>query len=207
MLRWLVLAVAAARGTAHVVGPLRPRCASVTACRVLRPPACAADEPVELLLFDPRSDELPFPFGAPSASYGTEEEETLPPMTYRYAFDRSIYLRMLRDACDEDGSVRADTLIGQCCKGGEGEAVGALALGSESLVRVGTVGSALRLVDVQFVPRDGPGASTGFDSEFGSEVAMVAVHSAFVRRTHAPHKRAPHTRAPHTRAPHTRAWP
>ena len=75
---------------------------------------------------------------------------------------------MLRDALDDDGNPAEGQLIGHVVSGGDGEALGALALGAESLVRVGAVGAAVRLVDVQFAPR-------ARASEFGEEVAVAAV--------------------------------
>ena len=80
------------------------------------PRACAirclapTDEPIEILLFDPRSDELPFPFPAPRPSNALEEESTRPPSAYRYAFERSIHLRMLRDGLGDDGKPSACSL-------------------------------------------------------------------------------------------------
>ena len=79
---------------AHLAAPRRPIAFSCV----------AADdaEPIEVPLFDPRSDELPFPFPAPRPSNALEEDARSP-STYRYAFDRSIHLRLLRDALDDDG--------------------------------------------------------------------------------------------------------
>jgi hypothetical protein len=63
--------------------------------------ACTADATLEIFLFDPRSDELPFPFPAPRPAKALQDDLTRPPSTSRYAFDRSIHLRMLRDALDD----------------------------------------------------------------------------------------------------------
>lgn len=152
--------------------------ASVRLAPTARPRACgirclaADDDPI--LLFDPRSDDLPFPFPVPAPANALDDD-TRAPSTYRYAFDRAVHLRMLRDAVGDDGQIGSQPiLIGHVCKPGDGEAVGALALGSDSLVRVGSVGVAVRLVDVQFAPRQ---AARG--AEFGEEVAMVSVLAAF----------------------------
>ena len=139
--------------------------------------ACATEACVEMPLFDPRTDEIPFPFAAPQPSKALADDGVTSEPRMRYAFDRPLYLRMLRGLLREDGSVEDETFIGHCVRAGGGEAVGALALGADSLVRVGTIGVAVRLYSVEFAPR--PGASFALTEGFGDEVALAAVQGAW----------------------------
>ena len=162
----------------HVVrAPVGARRLPALRARCVHCCAPVGDELHDLFLFDPLSDELPFPFPPLSPTNAVEDDLPSASSVMRYAFDRSIYLRMLRDALDDDGQPTG-ALIGHVCRAGDGEAVGALSLGSGSLVRVGAVGVALRLMDVSFIQRPG-GAAAVAASAFGEEVASAAVASAF----------------------------
>lgn len=118
-----------------------------------RPASCAAQQnEYEIPLYDPLSDEVPFPFPSGSCLNG---------QTFRYLFSRPVHLRMLREACGSDEGLtktevatdEAPPIIGHCVMVGSGPAVGSLALGSESIVRSGTVGVALHLTEVAFGKR------------------------------------------------------
>lgn len=122
-------------------------------------------EGFELPLFDPLQDEIPFPFAAPEPANAVEDEpDVAEPSFYRYAFDRPAHLRMLSDTWPTDSdttlvfsSDAEPALFGHCVKAGDGEVANPLMLGSNSLVRVGTVGVALRLADVQRSEQGGGG--------------------------------------------------
>ena len=112
-------------------------------------------EGLELPLFDPLSDQIPFPFPAPTPT-NSISDEIEEPSFYRYAFDRPAHLRMMTDTFGEtDRSVvfssdgDGPALFGHCILAGNGEVANPIMLSSDSLVRVGTVGVALRLLDVQ----------------------------------------------------------
>lgn len=77
----------------------------------------------------------------------------LDPPPYRYAFDRPVYLRMLRELNWPRGEADFPSLFGHCVKSGEGEASSNLALGPTSAVRPGTVGVALRVGGIAYESR------------------------------------------------------
>ena len=138
------------------------------------------DDGVTVLpLFDPLTDELPFPFPCPTVD--TVGDDAVPGATsanYRYAFDRPSHLRMLREV--ELGDDEA--LFGHCVFAGDGEAVNSLLLGTDSLVRTGTVGAAIRISNVELTPAAGgalaPG-SFGFSLDKDNGVALASGVGAF----------------------------
>jgi len=166
----LLLATAGAAGYRFSVA--RPTSQHRAASAVMQ----AGGEALELPLFDPLKDELPFPFPRPMAANALSDEEEMPPSTYRYAFDRPSHIRMLREA---DGD---DRLFGHLVLAGKGEAVNSLMLGSDTLVRAGTAGVALRLSSVEFSDMGGGDATAApfaFGGGEGGEVAIAAVEGAF----------------------------
>ena len=134
------------------------------------PTACAAETTSSLPLFDPAGDTLPFPFPVPTPSNALVGDDEWPaPSAYRYAFDRPLYLRMLRDLPDAGGD--EPRCFGHCVVPGEGELTSSLALGPSSTVRAGTVGVRLRVDDVVFSSRDpSPMAQATASDQLGSEV-------------------------------------
>ena len=164
--------------------------------RACAPPRCssphllstgAAATTTSLPLFDPAGDEIPFPFPSIRPTLALDEEGPQTTAACRYAFDRPVYMRMLRalvPEAGEDGGEAAgsavagadgddDPLFGHCVLAGDGEASSSLALGSASNVRVGTVGVALRARNIEF------GASAGVGAAFGDEVAVVSALADF----------------------------
>lgn len=139
--------------------------------RAAAPRLCAAGS-YEIPLFDPKGDELPFPFPAPLPR-GDEGFGEAPP--YRYAFDRPVYVRMLRDAT-EHAADDAPAYVGHCVVPGDGELVGALSLGPDTIVRVGTVGAAIRVGSVEI---DASPAGGGSAPGIGDEVATISGTGAF----------------------------
>jgi hypothetical protein len=162
---------------------------------LVRPPVsirCCADtddnsEPIvieglELPLFDPLTDQIPFPFACPSPTNAVDEDDGMAdPAFYRYAFDRPAHLRMLQDTYPEDTPVFDSDgdvpLFGHCVSAGDGEVANQLFLGADSLIRAGTCGVALRIYDVQRASGGGvfSGGGGGFGGQEGSgEVAVAA---------------------------------
>lgn len=125
----------------------------------------------EIPLYDPLGDELPFPF--PSGVEATR------PTQFRYVFDRPVYLRMLRATEERAAETSEPALIGHCVKVGDGPPVGALSLGANSIVRVGTVGTALRVKQLEIGQSSGPREAFSADAALSEEVAVLNTEGAF----------------------------
>jgi len=135
--------------------------------RCFASPLCALAE--EMPLFDPQGDPLPFPFPVLGATLALDDDESggVRATPVRYAFDRPLYLRMCK-------ALGVGDVLGHCVQAGDGEAVGALALGPASLARVGTIGVALRVVDIDIQSRDARAADP-----FGDEVAVLTARGMY----------------------------
>jgi hypothetical protein len=73
--------------------------------------AADTDAGMEMALFDPKTDAIPFPFPAPGPSLAMEDDEVAAPSPpCRYAFDRPLYLRMCKDVQEIEGA----RFVGHC---------------------------------------------------------------------------------------------
>ena len=154
-----------------------PSCAR----RVTRPCLCRS-QTTSLPLYDPLGDAVPFPFPrvSPSLASSDDEVEGASPSAYRYAFDRPVYLRMLRElpAADDESD---PPLFGHLVLQGEGERP-TVALGPAASVRAGSVGVALRVLNIEFGERPAAGvaaAGAAAGESLGEEVATAKVEAAY----------------------------
>ncbi|KAL1520592.1 hypothetical protein AB1Y20_022168 [Prymnesium parvum] len=135
----------------------------------------AEDLELEIPLYDPLSDEVPFPFPSGGCLGG---------QVFRYVFDRPVYLRMLRAACGSDSGLSETDgteprpIIGHCVWPGDGPPVASLTFGPDSTVRVGTIGAALQLLSVEFGESTGPQAAFS-PAALSQELAVVRARAAF----------------------------
>ena len=129
---------------------------------------------IELPLFDPRGDELAFPFAAPKPTNALDDDAAGTTTVSRYAFDRPVYLRLFKDLKEKRES-SGEAMVGHCVKAGAGEAGGLLA--ADSMARTGTIGVVLNIAGVEVQPK-GFGAPLA-DDPFGDEVAIVTASAAF----------------------------
>lgn len=122
-----------------------------TPSQLLRVRTVRAELPseIELPLYDVCIDDAPVPFPLPEPSVSdSDEAPDRPPPIFRYTFDRAAYLRML-----DDVESRSEHCFGHCLQAGEeaasSDSLASLLLSPDSLARVGTVGCAIRVVDVE----------------------------------------------------------
>lgn len=119
--------------------------------RVMSPLATARR--LEMPLFDPLSDELPFPFPPPPLAPDTPTSHS--PPVLRFTFDRPMYRRLMTAADESE-----QKLFGHCIALDDDSASvdesSALSLIPRGLAKQGAIGVAVRIMELEAPPPDDP---------------------------------------------------